>query len=250
MRSSLEPPPPARTPAPPPAPPPARTRTATHRGRTTGDGAGVPARKGERTRRSVLDAAIARFGREGYRATSVADIARDAGVGGTVAYTYFSSKEALFFAAVDEDAAAVVRAGLAAAVGAPDVRAWPDTVVRAVIESLDGHPLARRLLAGREPEVTARVQEIPALAELRRACAERLRFEQETGLARPDVDPVTMANGIVAILLSLLMSLVQLGPDAGDLYGDDIAAVLEAAVAPLPPSLTGSRAGGGRTAWS
>ena len=42
--------------------------------------------KGELTRRAILDAAIERFGREGYRATSVADVARGAGVGGTVAY--------------------------------------------------------------------------------------------------------------------------------------------------------------------
>jgi AcrR family transcriptional regulator len=51
--------------------------------------------KGERTREAILTAAIERFGREGYRATAVADIARDAGVGGTVAYSYFPSKEAL-----------------------------------------------------------------------------------------------------------------------------------------------------------
>lgn len=37
-----------------------------------------PASKGARTRQAILAAAIARFGRDGYRATSVADIARDA----------------------------------------------------------------------------------------------------------------------------------------------------------------------------
>ena len=62
--------------------------------------------KGAQTRQAILEAAIARFGRDGYRATSVADIARDAGVGGTVAYAYFPDKEALFLAALDEDAAA------------------------------------------------------------------------------------------------------------------------------------------------
>ena len=39
--------------------------------------------KGAQTRRAILSAAVARFGRDGYRATSVADIARDANVGGT-----------------------------------------------------------------------------------------------------------------------------------------------------------------------
>src|SRR2546430_17733419 len=68
--------------------------------------------KGEHTRAAILDAAIARFGRDGYRATAVADIARDAGVGGTVAYAYFPNKEALFLAAVDEDASGVIHEGL------------------------------------------------------------------------------------------------------------------------------------------
>ena len=72
------------------------------------------ATKGEQTREVVLRAAVERFGREGFRATSVADIARDAGVGGTVAYAYFPGKEALFFAAADEDAAAVNRESLPA----------------------------------------------------------------------------------------------------------------------------------------
>ena len=42
--------------------------------------------KGEQTRSTILDAAIVRFGRDGYRSTSVADIARDAGVSGTATY--------------------------------------------------------------------------------------------------------------------------------------------------------------------
>src|SRR6478752_10574812 len=69
--------------------------------------------KGEQTRRAILDAAIVRFGRDGYRATSVADIARDASVSGTAAYAYFDGKEHLFLAAVDEDAAAAISEGMA-----------------------------------------------------------------------------------------------------------------------------------------
>ena len=65
----------------------------------TGTTGTTPATKGEQTRRAILRAAITRFGRDGFRATSVADIARDAGVGGTVAYAYYPNKEALFLAA-------------------------------------------------------------------------------------------------------------------------------------------------------
>src|SRR6185437_7684468 len=99
--------------------------------------------KGAQTRRAVLSAAIARFGRDGYRATSVADIARDAGVGGTVAYAYFPNKEALFFAAVDEDAAGVIQEGLATVVGAPDgpdVARWHDTLIFTLVDAVTHHP--------------------------------------------------------------------------------------------------------------
>ena len=92
------------------------------------------------------------------------------------------------------------------------------------------HPLARRLLAGLEPDVTERVLEIPALAELRKVVADRLASEQLTGAVRTDIDPTAIANGFVAITLSLLMSLVQLGDGAAGPYADDVAAVFQAAI--------------------
>ena len=194
--------------------------------------------KGAQTRQAILDAAIARFGREGYRSTSVADIARDASVGGTVAYAYFPSKEALFLTAVDEDAAAVIRDGLRCAMGESGSRQWRQTFIFTVIDVLDRHPLARRLFAGLEPDVSDRVLEIPALAELRKAYAERLRTEQLGGTVRPDIDPVAIANGVVAIMLSLLMSVVQLGGTVVTAYWADIAAVIEAAIDRPPPGRT------------
>jgi AcrR family transcriptional regulator len=190
------------------------------------------ATKGENTRRAILAAAIERFGRDGYRATSVADIARDAGVGGTVAYAYFPNKEALFLAAIDEDAAAVIDEGVTTVLDDDDVHAWRQTLILTLVDAVQRHPLARRLLSGLEPEVTERVLDIPALAELRKAVAERIRTEQATGMVRTDVDAVAMANGIVAIVLSLLMSVVQIGGSAAATYGPDIAAVFAAALDP------------------
>jgi AcrR family transcriptional regulator len=191
--------------------------------------------KGELTRRAILDAAIARFGRDGYRATSVADIARDASVGGTVAYAYFPNKEALFLAAVDHDAAAVIVEGVSHILEDLENDDWRRTLVFTLIDAVDRHPLARRLLAGLEPEVTARVMDIPALHELRKACAERLRTEQATGRVRPDIDAVAVANGIVTICLSLLRAVVQIGSDVTVTYAADVAAVFAAALDPVPP---------------
>ena len=104
-----------------------------------------------------------------------------------------------------------------------------------LVDAVERHPLARRLLAGLEPDVTERVLEIPALAELRKACAERLRAEQLNGTVRPDIDPVTIANGVVTITLSLLMSVIQVGSHAATEYGSDVVAVFEAAIEQTPP---------------
>lgn len=188
--------------------------------------------RGEQTRRTILDAAIARFARDGYRATSVADIARDASVGGTVAYTYFPSKEALFIAAVDDDAAAVISAGLPNLEDDSGSRDWPLRLILDLFSSVEHHPLARRLLGGLEPDITSRVLDVPAVNELRKACIERVRTGQLAGSVRTDVDATMLGNGILTISLSLLMSMVQIGAGAADAYGHDVAAVFAAALAP------------------
>ncbi len=50
-------------------------------------------------------------------------------MGGTVAYAYFPNKEALFLAAVDEDAAGVIQEGPATVLDVADVRGWHDTLI-------------------------------------------------------------------------------------------------------------------------
>jgi AcrR family transcriptional regulator len=190
--------------------------------------------EGAATRRAILDAAIVRFGREGFRATSVSDIARDAGVGGTIAYAYFTNKEALFLAAIDEDVAGLLHEGLESFTEHRTVDDWHQHLFFALIEAVAGHPLAQRTLAGLEPEVTERVLEIPALSELRKVVAERMAAEQIAGTIRTDIDPVVIANGVVSILLSLLMSVVQIGPNAATTYAADVAAVFKAAIEQPP----------------
>ncbi len=202
--------------------------------------------KGAQTRRAILDAAIARFGRDGFRSTSVADIARDASVGGTVAYAYFPSKEALFLAAVDlKTPPGSSKRVCCRSWAIRNIRNWRDTLIFVHWwEPSRAIPLARRLLAGLEPEVTVRVLEIPALSELRKACTERLRSEQAAGTVRPDIDPVAISNGVVALMLSMLMSVVQLGSQAAVAYSSDVATVFGGcALGPTPshcPTCSGS----------
>ena len=188
--------------------------------------------KGERSRRAILAAAIARFGSDGFRATSVADIARDAEVSGSLAYAYFDDKEDLFLAALDRDVDALVREGVSSVLETPGDPSWRDALIFSLVDALELHPLARRVLAGLEPKVTARMIELPALEELRAAVAERLRADQRLGIVRDDVDPASIGRGIVSIYISLLMSVVQFGTAKLHADGADVMAVLGAAVDP------------------
>jgi len=185
--------------------------------------------KGERTRRVLLDAAIARFARDGYRPTSVADIARDAGLSPTAAYAYFPNKEALFIAAVDEDAAGEIGEALSSVLEGHFIGDWGELILT-LLQGLDRHPLARRVLAGLEPDFTVRLLGIAALEQLRKGLAELLSAEQVSGVVRPDVDPVAMAGGLVTIVISLLIALLQTGADPTGPIGADVLAVLEAAL--------------------
>jgi AcrR family transcriptional regulator len=198
--------------------------------------ASVRGAKGEQTRRAILDAAIVRFGQDGYRATSVTDIAREAGVGPTLTYAYFPNKEALFLAALDEDAAGVIEDGTGLGAAGDGPTELSASFMASLVAAVDRHPLARRVLAGLEPHATDRLLDIPALAELRKAVAERLRADQATGAVRSDIDPVAIANGTVLITLSLLMSSLQFGSENSADYEHDVLAVFDAAITRRPRS--------------
>jgi AcrR family transcriptional regulator len=57
----------------------------------------------ERKRDAILDAARTVFSREGYAATSVDDVAAEAGIAKGTVYLYFKSKEELYLAALARD---------------------------------------------------------------------------------------------------------------------------------------------------
>src|SRR5579864_1945904 len=110
------------------------------------------ASKGDRTRHALLEAAIVRFAREGYRGTSVADVCRDAGLSTTASYPYFANKEALFVAAVDEDVAGLIDAAVSLFLLDPEPDEWGGRMMAALLAHLKDHPLAERILRGLEPE--------------------------------------------------------------------------------------------------
>jgi AcrR family transcriptional regulator len=197
-----------------------------------GDGFERDQSKGERTRRAILQAAIVRFAREGYRSTSLSAVARDAGLSSSAIYPYFANKEALFIAAVDEDAAGEIEDGLSGVRNEDLIGDWRH-VILGFIDALDRHPLARRVLGGLEPDFTVRLIGIPALDQLRKGLADSLENLQLNGAVRDDLDARAMASGFLTIWLSLLMSLVQTGTQPIDLLGEEVVAVFDAAMRPV-----------------
>jgi AcrR family transcriptional regulator len=187
--------------------------------------------KGERTRTRLLELAIRRFAAEGYRRTSVSDVARDAGLTPAAVYAYFAGKEGLFEAAVDADAAALIddaqSVSRSGSILDQEIR-----FVAALIERVDHHPLARRVLAGLEPDAVHRVVRLPSLDALTADFARELADAQRAGEVRDDIDPTLVAKGMESIVLALLMAHVQTGEGLEESRSAAVVSVLEAVLRP------------------
>jgi AcrR family transcriptional regulator len=189
--------------------------------------------KGTRTRAALLEHAVRRFARDGFRGTSVAEVSRDAGLTPAAAYAYFENKEALFDAAVDLDAAGLVAEAIPGLAEGRYTAEWT-TLVAMLLEALDRHPLVRRVLAGLEPARTELLLDIPALVELRAAIAAQLHAGQRSGVVRPDIDPAVIASGLETVIMSILIAVLQTGVTPQGERADGVVALLEAAVRPVP----------------
>jgi len=200
-----------------------------------GDGTGET--KGERTRRRLLEIAVERFGTQGYKATSVSEIARAAGLTQAAVYAYFESKEQLFDAAVDADAEAAILAAANGVATTPASQLVPMVLVL-LVGGLGNHPLAERVLAGKEPDTLPRLVDLPALRQLRSLIADRVRLAQDAGEVRADVDADQFADGAEAIILSLLMSITVIGQATETRRQLGVLTIFDAALRPsLLPAL-------------
>lgn len=135
------------------------------------------------TRARLLEAARLRFARDGYDATSVRDIAGDAGVDPTLIFRYFGSKQALFGEAT---ATATEQAAVDLLDGPPEQLAA--RMVRAVVfqdwSRYGGeHPLVAMLRSSAHQDAKQRIREevcntyVQALEDLTEGTDAQLRAE-------------------------------------------------------------------------
>jgi AcrR family transcriptional regulator len=207
---------------------------------TKGEGGAVPSgmlrsQHAEATRRAVLDAARALFGRQGYAQTSVDEIADAARVTKGAVYHHFSGKEALFravYAEVEAEAQARV-------VAAGDPEAPPvDQIVAMMNAYLDAalDVEIRRItlvdgpaIVGNEPDETAQQQ--PGYLAVRAFLATSMASGQLI-----DLDPGTLTDlvGGLAWVAGLLIARAG-DPDATrSSLGQALDAMLRG-LAPAPP---------------
>jgi AcrR family transcriptional regulator len=151
-------------------------------------------RPDEPGRQKILDAGRAVFGRQGYDATSIAEVGAEAQIAKSVLYHYFGSKAGLYRAILEEDGAALLEAVGAAVppVGAEGLRLRPG--IDAFLRFLSEHPDTWRLMTRdppADPELRGFHERIDAAIgeSLREVLATPTKVE-----AKPDlVDLVALA---------------------------------------------------------
>jgi TetR/AcrR family transcriptional regulator len=178
----------------------------------------LPARE---RRAVVVDTACQVFARNSYRGATTAEIAREAGVTEPILYRHFDSKQALYFACIDEAWAQVRRASDDALKAEDDPRAWMAALATAFFEFGEQRsPVASLWLqalteSGDEPEVRRFLRR--HLREVHDFVEGVLRRCQEAGAVPADRDARAEAWIFVAVGLLTAVTGRLGGLQEGDL---------------------------------
>ncbi|MFE5537047.1 TetR/AcrR family transcriptional regulator [Streptomyces sp. NPDC056492] len=154
-----------------------------------------PARRSDRSRRAILDAALALVCEVGYNKLTIEAIAARAGVGKQTIYRWWPSKAAVLLdasLALADDAKAAVEGGWTGFPDTGDLAADLKLVLRATVDQFsDGKyeaPMRALTAAGAtDPDLSARFTEQLLKPQLA-LYEERLRAAREAGGLAPDVD--------------------------------------------------------------
>lgn len=164
-------------------------------------------------RAQLIAAALTCFARAGYQATTMADVAAEAGVSKGTPYLYFPSKQALFIALHDQwDCGLADRVDAAVHALAISERRSPRRVLQAVAAAVGAHVVEHpqtcrvlmeaRTLAAYHPAIAAAVQAADVRAH------ERLESLFRAGVAAGEwpagTDPALQARLFTAALYGLM----------------------------------------------
>jgi AcrR family transcriptional regulator len=167
-------------------------------------------------RRRILDAAVRVFAAQGYDASRVGDIAKEAGVAYGLVYHYFESKEVVLEAVFREAWGRLLAAVALAEETGADASGQLELVVKIVLRTWRDDPDLVRLLVRevtRNPHIQDELDEIgQAFASLERM----VRRGQADGTFRAELDPKLAAWMLYGALEEVLTGWVlgQLPDDA------------------------------------
>ncbi|MGB8860614.1 MAG: TetR/AcrR family transcriptional regulator [Ilumatobacteraceae bacterium] len=187
--------------------------------------------KGERTRERLLRAAMDRFGSHGFRATSVSQLSRDAGLTPAAAYAYFADKETFWNAAVVADLDA-----LQSEIGASAARSERPVVdsMFSIIHGLQQHPLARRVMVEGSPADLQLVLSHPLFTRTTHLLEVGLAARKASGILPESVNPQQLALGMETVIFALVLSVVRAGMHGAPDRVDAVVALLANAAGGLP----------------
>ena len=164
-------------------------------------------------REQIIAAGLACFARSGYYATTMADVAAQAGVSKGTPYLYFDSKQALFLALHDQwDCGAGQRVDAAIAALPDGKRKSPRAVLSAVAAAIAAHVRAESETCRVLMEARALAAHEPAIAVAVRAADQQMHRQLEdlfaAGVAAAewpaDTDPALAARLFAAGLYGLM----------------------------------------------
>ncbi|MDE9366829.1 TetR/AcrR family transcriptional regulator [Luteipulveratus sp. YIM 133132] len=193
-------------------------------------------------RRQIMRAAWVCFARNGFHATSMADVIGESGLSAGAVYGYFRNKEDLIQQAAEATVGSIgdpVARDLAA-LDPPDLgRAVVIAVEHAtsflVEEGFDKSPVAVQAFgeALRSPALLALVHR--AHSAIRTELTSVARRAQQQGLLAADADPEHVGAAMFGLLPGLLIQRAILGVDTQD-YCDGIRALVGPPAHPAPPA--------------
>ena len=162
----------------------------------------------ERKHDAILDAARAVFSREGYAASSVDDVAAEAGIGKGTVYLYFKSKEELYLAALARDFRALTAKARHEMENVPTFREKVEAFFRVRLAYCQAHEDFLRIYLSEYGSMSAKT---PISKELRRLHRNNMRYVAsvvQKALARREIRTAS-APALAAALFDISKGLVE-----------------------------------------
>ena len=186
-------------------------------------------------REAILAAARKVFGEKGFEGTTIADVAREAGVASGTVYLYYASKLDLF-AALNAQLFELILRALQEAKAPPDLRGGTRARIHAVFEACSQHrDLLRLVFLNPDPRTELARRMRRADEERMRPLAQLLAGGMSAGVVR-QADPLLLAKIVTGLVsVALFQCFVQSDGREAQAYEDTVTDMIAGGLTPTEP---------------